>query len=474
VDIAPPSLEEFDATLAAIGGFETRPLLAAAVSGGPDSMALMLLADHWARTRGGTAWGLTVDHGLRRESAREARTVASWLAARAIPHAILPWIGAKPAAGIQEAAREARYRLLTAWCRDRGVLHLLAAHHFEDQIETYLIRRRSGSGVEGLAGMAAVRELRGCRLVRPLLAMSRTRLAALLAAEGQPFLRDPSNLNPAFERVRLRLAISKGSPPPLLEERVGVRKQAEKRLPLLLPGSSPTGPAILSREAAKGRTGRAVEPLADEVRACARERIAREQALAVRLARAVALHPAGFGVLDPALLAAADPVIAARLLGRVVLCLGGLRYPARAARLARLRAALVAEPGRARTLGGCRFVPWRGRWLVLRELALAEAPAALEAGAALCWDRRYAVRLAPGAAGACMIGYLGQHEGAAPESGFRRALPPLVHSALPAFWDGEGVVAVPHLGYVRPGPWVLPRLSFRPANPLTPPAFTVV
>ena len=80
----------------------------------------------------------------------------------------------------------------------------LTAHHREDQTETHLIRRRAGSGVDGLAGMSAVRELAGCRLVRPLLAVPRARLAALLAAEGQPFLRDPSNLNPVFERARLR------------------------------------------------------------------------------------------------------------------------------------------------------------------------------------------------------------------------------------------------------------------------------
>ena len=157
---APLTLSELDARLAAIGGFEARPLVAVAVSGGPDSMALMLLADRWARTHGGQAWGLTVDHGLRRESADEARTVASWLGARAIPHETLCWVGPKPTGGIQEVAREARYRLLTAWCRDHFCLHLLTAHHLEDQIETHLIRRHAGSGVDGLAGMSAVRELR--------------------------------------------------------------------------------------------------------------------------------------------------------------------------------------------------------------------------------------------------------------------------------------------------------------------------
>jgi tRNA(Ile)-lysidine synthase len=435
---SPLTPAELDASLAAIGGFETRPLIAVAVSGGPDSMALMLLADRWARRQGGLAWGLTVDHGLRLESADEARIVASWLAAHAIPHRILRWDGPKPGSGIQEAAREARYRLLAGWCRKQGCLHLFTAHHLQDQIETHLIRRRAGSGVEGLAGMSAVRDLEGCRLVRPLLAVCRDRMGALLDAEGQKFLHDPSNLNPVFERARLRLD--------LVEETSLVPKKAA------------------------------------EVRAYARERTARGQALDRLIARAVWLHPAGFGVLDPAVLAAADRETGTRLLSRVVLCLGGLRYPARTARLTRLLMTLLREPGRACTLGGCRFVPWRGRLLVLRELAAAEKPIALEPGADLRWDRRFAVSLSLEAAGGFMLGYLWQYgrqygrqyEDARRESGFGRMLPPLVHSVMPAFWDAEGVACVPYLGYARPGSPVPPLLSFRPVRTLSSPGFTVV
>jgi tRNA(Ile)-lysidine synthase len=129
------------------------------VSGGPDSLALAILADRWARARGGEAWALIVDHGLRPESAAEAATVGGWLAARGIPHAVLPWPGEKPTTGIQEAARAARYRLLADWCAAHGCLHLLTAHHRDDQAETYLIRHRAGSFVDGLAGMSVVREL---------------------------------------------------------------------------------------------------------------------------------------------------------------------------------------------------------------------------------------------------------------------------------------------------------------------------
>jgi len=425
---SPLTMDELAAALAAIGGFESRPVVAVGVSGGPDSMALMLLADAWARQQGGIAWGLTVDHGLRPESAAEARAVAGWLAARGIPHDTLVWQGAKPASGVQEAAREARYRLLAEWCRARGVLHLFTAHHREDQWETYLIRRRAGSGPDGLAAMSAVRELPGCRLVRPLLGVPRAPLAALLVAQGQPFLDDPSNLNPAYERARLRLAqCGSGAIDGTLTQRQGY----------------------------------------------AERRIAREVALDALLGRAVALHPAGFAAIDAAMLAAADHDIAERLLARVAACIGGSRYPARRDRVTRLRDELTAMPERARTLGGCRFVPWRGQILVIRELAAASPPLTLEPGETALWDRRFAATLPVDAPGGLTLGYLGQRGESLPEC-YTGGVPRLVHPVLPAFWDREGLVAVPVLGYRRSGVEPVPCVLFRPAHPLSQAAFTVV
>ena len=384
-------------------------------------MALMLLADRWARARGGRAWGLTVDHGLRPESADEARTVGSWLGARAIPHEILRWAGPKPVSGIQEAAREARYRLLAAWCRRHFCLHLLAAHHLEDQIETHLIRRRAGSGIDGLAGMSAVRELRGCRLVRPLLAVPRERLAALLAAEGQPFLRDPSNLDPVFERARLRLALSGKPSSPLSGEGVGVRGRVSGRLPASLRRSLLPRQAPLSRGARvdlPARTDLAVRPprgarlrpRADRARArgrCADRPRPRTPPGRVRRARSGNARRRRPRDRDAR-------AVASRLVSRRVALSGqdGAACPA----------ACGGDAGAAagHTLGGCRFVPWRGRVLVLRELVRAAAPIALEPGADLCWDRRFAVSLSSRATAAVTIGYLGQYAGAAPEGGFGR------------------------------------------------------
>ena len=434
MSVAPFTAEEFAAALDRIGGFEARPFVAVAVSGGPDSMALALLAHAWASRRGGQAWALTVDHGLRPESAEEVRTVAGWLAARGIPHQGLVWAGDKPRTGIQEAAREARYRLLAGWCRERGCLHLMTAHHREDQAETYLIRRRARSGVDGLAGMSTVRELDGCRLVRPLLGVTRARLAALLALQGQPFLRDPSNENPAYERSRLRLE------------------------PDLLDSSGVDAAVTQSRE--HGRL-----------------RVEREHVLHGWLALHAMLHPAGFGMLDAIVLGASDPELAERALARIAASVGGASYRLRRIRVAGLRAGLSTAPERARTLGGCRFVPWRERILVLRELAAAEPPIRLEPRGSLLWDGRFRLSSAPTGDRAFTVGYLGQLGAAAlprTEANTASDPPRLVHPVLPAFWDSEGVAAVPALGWLRAPELVVPQLRFRPANPLANAGFTVV
>jgi tRNA(Ile)-lysidine synthase len=435
VSAAPLTLGELSTMFAAIGGFEARPFIAVAVSGGPDSLALTILADRWARGRGGQLTALTVDHRLRPESAAEARVLGDWLAARGIAHEVLVWTDAKPATGIQEAARAARYRLLGGWCRERGCLHLLTAHHREDQAETYLIRRRAGSGIDGLAGMSAVREMPGMRLVRPLLAVPKARLVALLVAEGQPFLSDPSNRNPAFERARLRV-----------DDSAGVDAH--------------------------------IDQLTVELRGHGRRRIEREQALDRLLASAVSLHPAGFAVLDTVAIGHAEAELFERLLGRVAVCIGGAAYPLRRERVARLRAVLLDRPEHARTLGGCRFVPWRGRHLVLRELAGAAPPVNLEPGTELVWDRRFAVSVPRALQPGLVLGYLGQCR----IIGDRRRLadqhendlPRLVRPVLPALWDEAGVVAVPDLGYSRPRAATLPTLAFRPLNPLSHAGFTVV
>src|SRR6185436_2130692 len=186
--------------MAPFAPFETAPTVAVAVSGGRDSLALALLARAWAAGRGGNVIALIVDHGLRAESAGEAATTLGVLRQQGIEGVILCWSGAKPSSAVQEAARAARYRLLREECRRRGVLHLLVAHHADDQAETVAMRAARQSGPDGLAGMSAAVELPEVRLLRPLLGVLRSRLTATLIARGVPWIDDPSNADPRFER----------------------------------------------------------------------------------------------------------------------------------------------------------------------------------------------------------------------------------------------------------------------------------
>jgi tRNA(Ile)-lysidine synthase len=181
--------------------------LIAAVSGGPDSMALLFALDTWRRNSAAPPVTIvTIDHGLRPASADEARLVATQAHARGLPHVTLSWTGPKPAAGLQEAARDARYALLTEEGRRRGASHIVTAHTRSDQAETVLMRLCAGSGPAGLAGMRASTSCGGLVLARPFLDIAKPRLVETCRRAGLPFVDDPSNADPRFARARLRRA----------------------------------------------------------------------------------------------------------------------------------------------------------------------------------------------------------------------------------------------------------------------------
>lgn len=190
-----------DALLAPLA---TEPSLLLAVSGGPDSVALMLLAARWSLRERRAIAVATVDHGLREGSRAEAEDVAGWAAAAGFAHHLLAWEGEKPTTRLQERARAARYALLSDCARRIGASAIVTAHHADDQAETILFRLSRGSGVAGLAGMAARTSLDGLALLRPLLGIRKTELAALCAESGHPFHHDPSNENESFARTKLR------------------------------------------------------------------------------------------------------------------------------------------------------------------------------------------------------------------------------------------------------------------------------
>ena len=179
-----------------------------AVSGGPDSMALLHLAARWRDQGGPQIQAATVDHDLRAGSRAEAEAVALWAQALNIPHRILTWTGDRPKARLQELARAARYRLLEDLAREIGAEVVLTGHHADDQAETILFRLLRGSGVAGLAAMARVSPRGGYRLVRPLLDLPKADLVAFCEVVGQPFVLDPSNRDPRFARTDLKRVLA--------------------------------------------------------------------------------------------------------------------------------------------------------------------------------------------------------------------------------------------------------------------------
>jgi tRNA(Ile)-lysidine synthase len=205
-------------------GLAQAPALVIAVSGGPDSTALLVLAARWraALKTGPQLLAVTIDHGLRPESAREARAVRRLASRLGLRHRALRWTGAKPATGLQEAARATRYRLLAAAARGAGARHILTGHTLDDQAETVLIRLARGSGMTGLCAMARETEINGLTIVRPLLDVPKARLIATLDSIGLSFVDDPSNQNPRFTRARVRRLL-----PALAEEGLDAARLAQ-------------------------------------------------------------------------------------------------------------------------------------------------------------------------------------------------------------------------------------------------------
>ncbi len=433
---------EFVARLDALGPFETSPHLAVAVSGGRDSLALAVLADAWARQRGGRITALIVDHGLRAESGAEAAQVAQLLDRRAIAAHVLSWRGAKPRTGLAEAARAARYRLLRDWCSEAGVLHLLLAHQQDDQAETVLMRLGDGSGIDGLAGMASLRELSDLRLLRPLLDVPRSRLTATLEALGVAWVDDPSNGNLLYLRPRLRAMANRAlnqAAWAAAESHAATRRQLDRRL-------------------------------------------------AAIAAERVTMYPAGWARIEG--LDRLPEQIALRLLSAIVASLGGRDYRPRRAALA--RALQAAGAGRGATAGGCRLLPRRGGHVVAREWGgivetIDLAPGAAGSVRPIRWDRRFDLILPAGTHGTlAALGETGrlavlrrpEFTGKLRES--LAAMPPPAARALPGLWRAgqvgcsAGLVAVGHGGRLGGGPATVDAefrgggfvAGFRPDRPL--------
>jgi tRNA(Ile)-lysidine synthase len=198
--------DELDGLFARLDGLRR---IGVAVSGGPDSTALLVLLDRWNRHRATPAelHVLTVDHGLRTESAAECQRVVQFAAGLGRSASVLSWShdGAPPEVDLQAAARDARYQLLADAAGRQGLDAIVLGHTLDDKAETLLLRLGRGSGVAGLAAMADERVVHAVRFIRPLLAVPKTRLTATLEAAGIGWTQDPSNAAAdRFSRARVR------------------------------------------------------------------------------------------------------------------------------------------------------------------------------------------------------------------------------------------------------------------------------
>ena len=355
-------------------------------------MALAILTDAWVCARGGRVLALVVDHGLRAESAAEAALTVSRLTAVGIPAKCLVIAELEKGNGLAERARQVRYLVLADACAKAGMSHLLLGHHAADQAETLAIRVLSGSGSRGLAGMAAATEVRGIRILRPLLRVPPGRLRAFLRIEGVNWIEDPSNRSPFAQRSRLRL---------LRDD----------------PDGDHSGTQALIDAAAEAGHRRS------------KNEIAISEVLAVR----AAVRPEGFALLSPG-------PIAPEALAVLLRTIAGATYTPGIERIAELAAHL-----RPATIWGVRLLP-AGKlgpgWLLVREEAT--LPPSIRAIDGTIWDGRFRLVVKAAPKSGTMFGAVG---GAASALRGSTDLPSAVLRTMPALWRRNVLVAVPQLHY---------------------------
>lgn len=409
----PITTDEADAAFEPLAKFEHVVL---AVSGGPDSMALLVLASEWRQRRNGAPPSLsvaTVDHGLRPESPREAEFVASEARRLGLPHVTLPWTGEKPSRGIPDAARRARYRLLDDHARTLSAsdVAVVTAHHQGDQAETFAMRLARGAGVNGLAGMPAERMLHEgstVSLVRPLLAFAKSPLIATLEARGLSSVDDPTNADHRYERARVRSAL-----PDL--DAAGI------------------SPAALATSARRLGEAEAALRYADECFAAT---------LALSFGNEV------FAAFDRNAFRAGPALLRQRLLARLIARYGGASERPDLVEIEDLTARLQAEDKSTATLGGVMVSSGSRFVRVWREAGrLTQSDLILSPGESRTWDRRFIVQRAADAIGAVKVRPLGAENYAriAGRLAAKYRPPSRAAHALPSFWQGDDLVAVPSL-----------------------------
>ena len=429
---------QFELMMDKSGPFESNPHLVVGVSGGADSMALVLLIEEWANAHGGQVTALTVDHGLRQNSSTETKQVSRWLASRPVEHIVLHWEGPKPDSAVQASARKARYQLMADWCHENAALHLFVAHTLDDQVETYLMRKRRGSQDTGLSGMSAVTEMAGCRLLRPLLTSRGSALRDWLRQINQQWIEDPSNKDRKYERVRMRQLIT----------------------------DSDLDPMELFGEAADYGNQRRVG----------------EAVMAELMASSVMCHPAGFVRMAIPPFMDQERSLIQGTLSRILVCVGGGEYPVSPEKLMSLGEQFrTGKFGGNVTLGGCLICKSDDQVVICRENRNLPAAISPRSDAEILWDGRYRlkVKLQNTEAGQiCTLAPLGEtgwkQINSLVSGQVRAQIPHAVRLTIPALFDDQGVSSAPLLDYKSTNSWAnFAKLQFLPLNALSGSGFAV-
>ncbi len=375
-----------------IAGLEDIPNqnLVVAVSGGGDSVALL----HMLAARGGGLRAVTVDHGLRHESADEAVGVADLCRQLSVGHTILKWTGWDKKGNLQDAARRARQRLISGWAAENNVTHIALGHTFDDQAETVLMRLARGSGVDGLSGMAATRVDGPLMWIRPLLDYARDDLRQYLRAEGISWIDDPSNDDLRFDRVKTRLILGQ-------LQKIGIDADG------------------LVETAKRMRGARRVL----------------EQATVSLADNCIVISEAGEVTITREIFSLAEDELQFRLLAGILQWVSGEEYRPRFDSLRNLLA-----NDQDKTLHGCVIRSRIGKIIVRREASRVQAACPANIG---IWDHRWEMIRQHGAPEAQNVGALGEKGlllcGDWRETGHAREA--LI--TTPALWSGDDLIAAP-------------------------------
>lgn len=401
--------------LAALKQLAPHDHYALAVSGGRDSMALVALAAAAQKKSNAPQFHVvSVDHGLRKEARHEMRLVAETCRRVGLPHKILRSDTPLGASGIQQAARELRYRLMAGWCAKRKIAALIVAHHQRDQAETILMRLARGSGVDGLSGMARVQKLETAagdlQILRPFLDTDPELLARIVRRAKFDWIEDPSNQDEQFERVRWRQAAN------MLEE-LGL-----------------TAPAL-------ARTSANMRQMRDYLDAQTTDWLQAHGGY----------HFCGFYSLDKAAFLTLPALLRLRVLAHVMARMGPVKFAPSETSLTHAAGLIAARASGGHTLGGC-MIRWRANEIMVgREAAALDAvPPVAFTRTGSVWDRRFFVAIRKGKKAktglfAAPLGRKGL--GLLERAGLQvpKAVPRCYLHVLPAVFDADGLISCPVL-----------------------------